>query len=87
MSNFKPCLTYQTRDSINEYRSSSRKSQYIHKSFPTYTELKKNLKAILEESIEDSVHVCRSKRGEWGEWNEYWSLVNGKLVKHDKGWS
>lgn len=47
-------------------------------SFSTYRELKKNMKLLLQRSPDNEVGVSRSIRGEWGEWFERWSMVNGK---------
>jgi len=55
-------------------------------SFKTYRELKKQLKYHLENSREDIITVFRSRRGEWGEWFEKWTLSNNKPVIIEKGW-
>lgn len=90
MSRFKPQVTYMTRESWNNYCSSYKSvSKYITKQYNTYRELKKELKEICEKNIDaDGVHVVRSKRGEWGEWNEYWKLdYKGKPMVTEVGWS
>lgn len=56
------------------------------KPFPTYSQLKKKLKELIELSPEKEVFVSRSRRGEWGEWFEYWSLSKGKPVITRQGW-
>lgn len=56
------------------------------KPFPTYTELKRNLKKLIQECPDGEVFVSRSRRGEWGEWFEYWSLSNGQPVVTKQGW-
>ena len=49
-------------------------------SFSTYAEVKRNMKLLLQRSNDNEVRVNRSRRGEWGEWFEYWSMSNGKPV-------
>jgi len=56
------------------------------KPFPTYTQLKKKLKELIEQSPDNEIFVTRSKRGEWGEWFEYWVLSNGKPKIIKQGW-
>lgn len=58
----------------------------IQKSFNTYSELKSNLKRLLEDSVDNKVCVYRHRRGEWGEWFEHWSMVNRKPTITKKGW-
>jgi len=55
-------------------------------SFSTYAEVKRNMKLLLQRSNDNEVRVSRSRRGEWGEWFEYWSMSNGKPVITRKGW-
>lgn len=87
MANFKPQVTYMTNDSARDYFNSNRRSMYITEQFKTYTELKKKLREILSNHVgEDPVFVSRSRRGEWGEWFEYWELDNGKPTITKKGW-
>jgi hypothetical protein len=52
--------------------------------YKTYRELKKDLAKFVKDY--DEVVVYRSRRGEWGEWFEYWGLSNGKLEITKKGW-
>lgn len=54
-------------------------------SFPTYQELKKQLKELIIQNNDD-VHVFRERRGEWGEWFEIWGLKNDKPVIIKQGW-
>ena len=55
--------------------------------FKTYRELLKNLKTLIKNTAYEVV-VYRSRRGEWGEWFEYWELdANDKLRIYKKGWS
>lgn len=57
------------------------------KQFNTYKELKKTLPDAIRESQDQEICVTRFKRGEWGEWFEYWRLDDaGKLVKGKEGW-
>lgn len=90
MANFKPQVTYMTTESKRDYRVERYrvKSEFITKSFKTYTELKKALKDyILHTHIDENpVFVTRSRRGEWGEWFERWALVDGKPKIIKQGW-
>ena len=56
------------------------------KEFPTYAELKKNLKKLIQESPDKELTVFRSRRGEWGEWFEKWMLRGNKPFKFKEGW-
>ena len=88
MPNFRPSIIYTTKESLSEYRNdySNTKQSYIYKSFDTYEKLKKELKQIIKDSIDNTVSVSRSRRGEWGEWFEVWGLQNGKAVIQKQGW-
>tara|TARA_R110000772_G_scaffold17348_5_gene48481 strand:- start:26 stop:307 length:282 start_codon:yes stop_codon:yes gene_type:complete len=92
MANFKPQVTYMTKESLDAYYDSSpyarprpRKSIVIQ--FDTYVKLKKELKEICETNIDlTGVQVIRSRRGNWGEWFEVWELSNGKPTIAREGW-
>jgi len=86
MSNFKPQSIFQTEESIRDYRNGYRKSRDITNVYDTYAKLRRGIKAMLNASIDDMVYVSRSRRGEWGEWFENWSLVNGKPKIIKQGW-
>jgi hypothetical protein len=53
---------------------------------PTYAEVKKRMKAFMNESMDENVHVYRHRRGEWGEWFEFWVRRGGKCEISHKGW-
>jgi predicted ATP-grasp superfamily ATP-dependent carboligase len=57
------------------------------KVFNTFVELKRELKILIKNSCDGEVTVYRSRRGEWGEWFEYWGL-NYKRIPYVKksGW-
>lgn len=57
------------------------------RSFPTFKELKKNLKTLIKENGGQEITIYRSRRGEWGEWWEKWILTGEKLRKTGAGWS
>ena len=78
MANFKPSIRFTTMESERDYKNGLRKYPYIENFYNTHKELKREIKKCLEESKDDLVEVLRSRRGEWGEWFERWSLVNGK---------
>ena len=54
--------------------------------FNTYREVKRKMKAFMNDSFDENVNVYRKRRGEWGEWAETWSLVNGKPKITKQGW-
>jgi hypothetical protein len=87
MSNFKPQVTIITKQTIQEHMDSyGKKTRYRIIQYPTYVELKRNLKQHLEENFEVEVSVSRSRRGNWGEWFENWKLINGKPEIVKQGW-
>lgn len=49
-------------------------------SFSTYRELVRNMRLLLNRSIDNEVFVSRSKRGQWGEWFEYWRMSEPEFV-------
>jgi hypothetical protein len=49
-------------------------------SFSTYKELVRNMRLLLNRSTNNEIFVSRSKRGEWGEWFEYWSMSEPKMI-------
>jgi hypothetical protein len=58
----------------------------IQKSFGTYAEVKRRMRELLNLSSDNDVSVYRHRRGEWGEWFEHWSLVNGRPQITRSGW-
>lgn len=60
--------------------------EFIQKQFPTYSEVKKRMKYLLEVSDNNEVSVYRHRRGEWGEYYEKWELVNGRPTIIKEGW-
>jgi len=86
MSNFKPQVRVITKETKRDYYNGQSKSAFKTVQYPTYRELRKNLRKHLEENLEPTVSVYRSRRGEWGEWAEIWRLGNNKPVKVKEGW-
>ncbi len=87
MSNFKPQVTIITNETRREYSNTYGKgSPYKTIQYPTYKELRKNIKRHLEENLESVISVSRSRRGVWGEYYEHWTLSNDKPVKLKEGW-
>ena len=84
---WRPFFYYVTDESRRQYRNGWRKSGQIYKDFPTYTQLKREIKTYLEENITENITVFRTRRGEWGEWFEHWKLQGGKAVITKKGWN
>jgi hypothetical protein len=73
------------RDYFGEFDTSVSNGQ-IQRQFPTYAEVKKRMKDLLEISKNNEVSVYRHRRGEWGEWFEKWSSINGKPTITKQGW-
>jgi hypothetical protein len=90
MGRFKPQVRYMTSESLYDFKVERYgvKSPYTITVFKTYTELKKALKDyILDIHIgSDEVVVNRSRRGQWGEYYEKWTKINGKPTITKKGW-
>lgn len=88
MSNFKPSVTVTTNESLRNYRNdySSKLRSYEYHEYSTNDELRKNLKRHLNQSIDGTVSVSRSRRGSWGEWFENWELKDGKPFIVKQGW-
>jgi hypothetical protein len=87
MSKFKPQVTVITTETRRDYSNSYQKGNpYKTLVYPTYRELCKNVKRHLDENLEDNIYVSRSRRGEWGEWYEIWTLVDGKAKIIKEGW-
>jgi hypothetical protein len=58
----------------------------LKQSFGTYAEVKQRMRDLLNLSSDNEVKVFRHRRGEWGEWFESWSLVNGRPQITRSGW-
>lgn len=54
---------------------------------PTYRQLLRDLPALMKEYCLEEITIYRSRRGEWGEWFEYWHLHGSKITKGKEGWS
>lgn len=86
MSNFKPSLRWTSEESYRDHKNGVRKYPFMEIRYKTYKELKRNIKSALEDSVDNEVEVIRSRRGEWGEWFERWSIVGGKLKIIKQTW-
>jgi hypothetical protein len=75
MAKFKPTVSYRDNNGSN-----------ISLTVKTYTEVKRRMKAFMNDSFDENVSVYRSRRGEWGEWFEHWSKVGGKCKIIKEGW-
>lgn len=75
MRSFQPQLSYE-----------SNSGRYVNLTFGTYKELKKHLADHIASSNSGEVAVHRYRRGEWGEWFEYWTFIKGKLRIDREGW-
>jgi hypothetical protein len=58
----------------------------IQLQFANYEMVKRGMKKLLNESNNNLVRVYRHRRGEWGEWFEHWSYVDGKPKIVKQGW-
>ena len=86
MSNFKPQVRVITQESNGNFYNRQANSAFVSIPYPTYKELKKNLKQHLLDNLEPMVSVYRSRRGQWGEWFENWMLVGGEPKIISQGW-
>jgi len=88
MSNWKPSITVVTNESLLEYQNdySNKKRRYEYHTYNTYRLLKADLLNQLNKSVDGTLSVSRSRRGEWGEWFETYELINGKPKIVKEGW-
>jgi hypothetical protein len=54
--------------------------------FNTYREVKRKMKAFMNDSFDENVNVYRTRRGEWGEWWEHWARIGTKCEIYKQGW-
>jgi hypothetical protein len=54
--------------------------------FNTYREVKRKMKAFMNDSFDENVYVYRKRRGEWGEWYEHWARIGSKCEIYKQGW-
>lgn len=54
--------------------------------FNTYREVKRKMKAFMNDSFDENVWVYRKRRGEWGEWFEHWARIGTKCEIYKQGW-
>ena len=80
MANFKPQAS-----GYNYYFGQEKLIKTISK--PTYAELLSEVKKSLKAGVCDNFHICRSRRGEWGEWFEVWQIICEKPTIIKEGWS
>lgn len=52
----------------------------------TYKEFKRTVRELLSETDDNEVTIFRERRGEWGEWFEKWSMIQGKPKITKQGW-
>ena len=84
---FKPSYIITNEHSREDYRMGVRKTEWQSKTFNTYPLLKKQLRIdLMTTNVVGDISVSRSRRGEWGEYFEIWSLVNGKPKIIKQGW-
>lgn len=72
---FKPTVSYTSTNGTRR-----------HFSVGTYREVKSRMKEFIDDSCDNEVCVYRHRRGEWGEWFEHWSMINGKPEITRSGW-
>lgn len=84
--NFKPSVFVRVSPHYRGEFEDDIDNGYLIKSFKTYAELKKQIKFFLKLSYTDEIIITRHRRGEWGEWSETWSLIDGKPKIIKQGW-
>jgi hypothetical protein len=83
---FRPSIMVSVPRNYNGEFQNNISNGAIQKQFATYSEVKKRIKDLLKVSVDNEVSVYRHRRGEWGEWFEKWSLINGKPTIIKQGW-
>jgi len=83
---FRPQVVCSVSRHYNGEFANSVSGGHIQREFPTYSEVKKRIKDLLEISDDNYVSVFRHRRGEWGEYHEKWALINGKPQIFEEGW-
>jgi hypothetical protein len=86
MSNFKPEVRIITEETKRDYYNGQSKSAFKTVQYPTYRELRMNLRKHLEVNLEPTVGVYRSRRGELGEWFVHWCISGYKVRLIKEGW-
>lgn len=76
-ANNKPWASYRNQEGKN-----------VDKTFPTYIKLRRAMKAMMSDSIDNVIDVTRTRRGEWGQWFERWAIneQTNKLEKIKETW-
>ena len=66
----------------------NRDGKHVSKVFPTYAKLRRAMKTMMSDSIDNIVGVTRTRRGEWGQWFERWAIneQTNKLEKIKETW-
>lgn len=66
----------------------NREGKNVDKTFPTYAKLRRAMKAMMSDSIDNVIGVTRTRRGEWGQWFERWAIneQTNKLEKIKETW-
>ena len=84
---FRPQVVCSVSRHYNGEFANSVSGGHIQREFPTYSEVKKRIKDLLEISDDNEVSVYRHRRGEWGEWFEKWQMIGGKPKIIKQGWN
>lgn len=60
----------------------------VTKTFPTYAKLRRAMKAMMNDSVDNVVDVTRTRRGTWGQYFERWVIneATNKLEKIKETW-
>lgn len=74
---YKPWASYRSQNGTDECRV-----------FDNYRLLRKAMKAMMSDSVDNIVDVTRTRRGEWGQWFERWAIneATNKLEKIKETW-
>jgi hypothetical protein len=59
----KPWASYRSQNGTDECRT-----------FDSYGALRKAMKEMMNDSVDNVVDVTRTRRGEWGQWFERWAI-------------
>jgi len=59
----KPWANYRSQNGTDECRT-----------FDSYRALRKAMKEMMNDSVDNVVEVTRTRRGEWGQWFERWAI-------------
>lgn len=83
---FKPSVYVNVVKNYSDENNFKISNGKLQQSFGTYAEVKRRMRDLLNLSDDNLVCVYRHRRGEWGEWFEHWSMINGRPEITRSGW-